>query len=81
MLFEAAEKDGVYPEVLFKVARHWFDLFVDSESVSSPQTSFQNTIPPQHPTGIPQLHSDVLQSQAHEVSRGIGITVHSSDCF
>ncbi|EFO22120.2 hypothetical protein LOAG_06363 [Loa loa] len=63
---QAAEKDGVYPEVLFKVARHWFDLFVDSESVSSPQTSFQNAIPPQHPTGIPQLHSDVLQTQAHE---------------
>ncbi|KAK6110582.1 hypothetical protein QQG55_40330 [Brugia pahangi] len=63
---QAAEKDGVYPEVLFKVARHWFDLFIDSESVSSPQTSFQNAIPQQHPTGISQLHNDVLQSQAHE---------------
>uniref|UniRef100_A0A1I8EKE8 SWIM-type domain-containing protein n=2 Tax=Wuchereria bancrofti TaxID=6293 RepID=A0A1I8EKE8_WUCBA len=63
---QAAEKDGVYPEVLFKVARHWFDLFIDSESVSSPQTSFQNAIPPQHPTGVPQLHTDVLQSQTHE---------------
>ncbi|VDK62505.1 unnamed protein product [Onchocerca ochengi] len=62
---QAAEKDGVYPEVLFKVARHWFDLFMDSESGNNPQTSFQNTIPP-HSTGIPQLHSDVLHSQAHE---------------
>ncbi|KAL3982274.1 hypothetical protein ACH3XW_46540 [Acanthocheilonema viteae] len=62
---QAAEKDGVYPEVLFKVARHWFDLFVDSESVSSPQTSFQNTSP-QHLTGFSQLHSDILQSQTHE---------------
>ncbi|MFH4973870.1 hypothetical protein AB6A40_000579 [Gnathostoma spinigerum] len=29
---QAAEKDGVYPEVLFKVARHWYDLFVESET-------------------------------------------------
>ncbi|KAM3726124.1 Zinc finger SWIM domain-containing protein [Dirofilaria immitis] len=62
---QAAEKDGVYPEVLFKVARHWFDLFVDSESVSTSQAGFQNAIP-LHPTGIPQLHNDALQSQAHE---------------
>uniref|UniRef100_A0A915PV92 SWIM-type domain-containing protein n=1 Tax=Setaria digitata TaxID=48799 RepID=A0A915PV92_9BILA len=57
---QAAEKDGVYPEVLFKVARHWFDLFVDSESVSSPQNSFQSTISPQ------QSSYPSLQSQAHE---------------
>ncbi|MCP9265942.1 Zinc finger SWIM domain-containing protein 8 [Dirofilaria immitis] len=60
-----SRKDGVYPEVLFKVARHWFDLFVDSESVSTSQAGFQNAIP-LHPTGIPQLHNDALQSQAHE---------------
>lgn len=31
---KAAEKNGVYPEVLFKVAHHWYDLYCESSQIS-----------------------------------------------
>lgn len=36
-VFKAAEKDGVYPEVLFKVAHLWYDMFCDYDSSTSRQ--------------------------------------------
>lgn len=53
---QAAEKDGVYPEVLFKVARHWFDLHDESRPIGnqSPQQIIQNptTSYQQHQAGL-----------------------------
>uniref|UniRef100_F1KPY7 Zinc finger SWIM domain-containing protein n=1 Tax=Ascaris suum TaxID=6253 RepID=F1KPY7_ASCSU len=44
---QAAEKDGVYPEVLFKVARHWYDLFCESDTKT--QQAVNATLPSQPP--------------------------------
>lgn len=49
---KAAEKDGVYPEVLFKVARHWYNLHLEvkakhsCESSANHQLNFLNYPPP-----------------------------------
>uniref|UniRef100_A0A0N5AJS0 SWIM-type domain-containing protein n=1 Tax=Syphacia muris TaxID=451379 RepID=A0A0N5AJS0_9BILA len=40
---QAAEKDGVYPEVLFKVAHLWYDMFCDYDS-SKTQKQYLPTV-------------------------------------
>ncbi|VDK69473.1 unnamed protein product, partial [Anisakis simplex] len=80
---EAAEKDGVYPEVLFKVARHWYELFCESETTaqqhqqqpvtaanSLTNTPLQSQSPvAQFPPSITQTQSggETLPPQLHQV--------------
>uniref|UniRef100_A0A915EH90 Zinc finger SWIM domain-containing protein 8 n=1 Tax=Ditylenchus dipsaci TaxID=166011 RepID=A0A915EH90_9BILA len=59
---KAAEKDGVYPEVLFKVANHWFNLHKEVScsgistisAVSVQQPNYNIPPPPIHPQYRPQ---------------------------
>ncbi|VDN02747.1 unnamed protein product [Thelazia callipaeda] len=63
---QAAEKDGVYPEVLFKVARHWFDLFLKSEVENNLQAAYQigvSSLQSLYSVTAPQLYTDAMQQQ------------------
>lgn len=53
---KAAEKDGVYPEVLFKVARHWYSLYLEVKA-KQPLDAFSNV---QEISQINQPHYNLL---------------------
>ncbi|KHN87654.1 Zinc finger SWIM domain-containing protein 8 [Toxocara canis] len=60
---QAAEKDGVYPEVLFKVARHWYELFCESDTKAQQPGGVVGNAPLPPQSALSHLPTNIAQSQ------------------